>query len=199
MAICRWCEREMTTAASCTATALTHRGVPIAMIPWGTEGGWERRMARAGSRCGDCGVEPHGSHHLGCDLQLCPLCRGQMLSCGCRFDEGPPDPDDPYAGFERDSNGCPTQRWWLGSQEVIVHHDDVPESDLTVVDGIPCTTALRTVIDIAPDTDFAELRRIVQDCLRRRLFTVEQARARLAQPDMLIRPGAHLLRHVLGP
>jgi hypothetical protein len=37
----------------------------------------------------------------------------------------------------------------------------------------------------------------VQDCLRRRLFTVEEALARLAQPDMLTRPGAKLLRQAL--
>jgi hypothetical protein len=80
---------------------------------------------------------------------------------------------------------------------VIVHYDDIPASDLTTVDGIPCTTALRTVIDIAPDEDSEHLAEIVQDCLARGLFTVEEARRRLAQPDMATRPGAELLRRVL--
>jgi hypothetical protein len=26
-------------------------------------------------------------------MQHCPLCGGQMLACGCRFDEDPPDDD----------------------------------------------------------------------------------------------------------
>src|SRR5439155_17042536 len=58
-----------------------------------------------------------------------------------------------------DSNGSLTERRRFGGQEVIVHYDDVPPSDITTVDGIPCTTALRTVIDIAPDLDRAQLRR----------------------------------------
>ena len=38
---------------------------------------------------------------------------------------------------------------------------------------------------------------MVQDCLKRRLFTVEEAWTRVEQPDMLKRPGAVLLREVL--
>jgi hypothetical protein len=92
-----------------------------------------------------------------------------------------------------DRSGALTERRRLGGREVIVHHDDLPERDVTTVDGIPCTTALRTVIDMAPDLGRAELRRAVQHCLDRKLFTIEEARARLCEPDMLDRPGAHLL------
>jgi hypothetical protein len=53
------------------------------------------------------------------------------------------------------------------------------------------------VIDLAPELNIAQLHRIVQDCLDRHLFTVEEARARLAQPDMLERAGAKLLGQVL--
>ena len=97
-----------------------------------------------------------------------------------------------------DSNGSLTERQRLGGQEVVVHYEDIPEKDITTVDGIPCTTALRTVIDIAPDLDRGQLRRVVQDCLDRQLFGVEEARARLLEPDMLNRPGAHLLRPLLA-
>jgi len=96
-----------------------------------------------------------------------------------------------------DGNGALTERRRLGGQEVIVHYDDLPEKDITTVRGIPCTTALRTVIDIAPDLDRAQLERNVQDCLDRRLFSVEEARARLSEPDMANRPGAVLLRRLL--
>ena len=67
-----------------------------------------------------------------------------------------------------DANGCLTERRWIGGQEVIVHHDDLPESDRTVIDGIPVTTALRTVIDIAPDVEADHLQRILDDALNRR-------------------------------
>jgi hypothetical protein len=36
-----------------------------------------------------------------------------------------------------DANGCMTQRVLLDGQEVVVHYDDIPDSDITSVDGIP--------------------------------------------------------------
>jgi len=60
-------------------------------------------------------------------------------------------------------------------------------------DGIRATTALRTVIDIAPDLDAAHLRRIVDDCLARGLFTVEEGLARVAREDIADRLGARLV------
>ena len=77
------------------------------------------------------------------------------------------------------------------------HYDDIPETDITTVKGIRCTTALRTVIDIAPEVDAEHLEVIVQDCLGRHLFTVDEAWTRLAEPDMVERPGAELLRRAL--
>jgi hypothetical protein len=97
-----------------------------------------------------------------------------------------------------DSNSALTERVRFGEQEVIVHYDDVPDKDRTTVDGIPCTTALRTVIDLAPDLEHAELRRMVRNALDRRLFTVEDAMLRTFEHDMLERPGAVLLRYVLS-
>lgn len=96
-----------------------------------------------------------------------------------------------------DNNGALTEIRLVGGREVIVHYDDIPETDITTVDGLRCTTALRTVIDIAVDVDRAHLDRIVRDCLERRLFTVEEARVRLAEPDMVNRRGADLLRQLL--
>lgn len=195
MAVCDWCGSEMTTAESCNVKALHRGGVPTAMIRWGRERGW-----KASSRCGDCGVLPGRYHHLGCDVQQCPVCRGQMITCGCRFDEDGPDDGDgaELLDLYLDSNGDPTERVRNHGGEVIIHYtDEIPESDITTVRGIPCTTALRTVIDVAPDVDAAHLDRIVQDCLDRRLFTVSEARVRLSQPDMERRPGAELLRRAL--
>jgi hypothetical protein len=122
-----------------------------------------------------------------------------MMSCGCRFDEDGPDDDgdDEVLDFYIDANGDPTERVRMGDQEVVIHYADVPESDITTVQGIRVTTPLRTVIDIAPDLGADHLDRIVQDCLRRRLFTTEEALARLAQPDMQKRPGAALLQQAL--
>ncbi len=84
MAICLYCDIEMTTGRSCTMDVLLVRGRRVEFARYGTE----RDMAQfRGQPCGDCGVSWGGFHHPGCDLQLCPLCHGQLLSCGCIGDD----------------------------------------------------------------------------------------------------------------
>src|SRR3954451_22966422 len=99
--------------------------------------------------------------------------------------------DPAHDGTYIDFNGCPTERIRVGGQEIVVHYDDIPESDITTVRGLRVTTPIRTVIDIAPDMPAAELERIIRECLDRRLFTVGEALSRLNQPDMAGRVGAH--------
>jgi hypothetical protein len=44
----------------------------------------------------------------------------------------------------------------------------------------------------------AELAQIIEDCFDRRLFSREEAMARIAEPDMVSRPGAQILRQMLA-
>lgn len=194
MAVCTWCRGEMTVVRSCTVSALHLLGRPIDMIPYGRERGWGRTVP---DRCGDCGVAHGGWHHPGCDLQRCPVCAGQMLSCGCRFDEDEPDELAKSEPWGADSNGCLTERTWIGGTEVIIHRADVPESDITTLDGIRLTTPLRTVIDLASELHRKDLIHMLDSFLDRGLFTLEEARRRLAEPDMASYPGAQVLRGVL--
>lgn len=206
MATCYFCDREMTTADSCTANALNHGGRQVPLWPYG-KGPYDRQ---GGPRCGDCGVQRGGYHHPGCDLQRCPICRGQLMSCDCMYEDDYDDDDDDedddwlrapavVEPLGVDGNGLLTERMMMGDQEVIIHRDDVPDSDITVHKGIRVTTPLRTVIDCAPDMTQLDLLECVQDCLERGLFTVADAWQRLAQPDMVGRRGAEMLRHVLPP
>lgn len=93
-----------------------------------------------------------------------------------------------------DANGCLTERVTFGTETIVLHHDVIPDSDITLVGGVPCTTAIRTVIDIAAELRPAELETVMSDCLDRGLFTLDEMRSRLSDPDMAWRHGAGLLR-----
>lgn len=85
MTICNYCDQEMTTGVGCRSDALHRDGVPVARVP--------NRAVRTspGGRCGDCRAPLGTLHHPGCDLELCPFCHIQAITCDCRYDEDPPD------------------------------------------------------------------------------------------------------------
>jgi len=37
-------------------------------------------------RCGDCHALEGENHELGCDLEQCPFCGGQLISCDCCYE-----------------------------------------------------------------------------------------------------------------
>lgn len=43
----------------------------------------ERLRHREDRPCGDCGVSKNGYHHMGCDLERCPVCGMQLITCEC--------------------------------------------------------------------------------------------------------------------
>jgi hypothetical protein len=86
MALCDICDTEMTVSPSCVASPIELYDGPHDRITYGHERPYGRAAAKRGP-CGDCGVHAGGFHHLGCDLEQCPLCGRQLISCGCPGDE----------------------------------------------------------------------------------------------------------------
>jgi hypothetical protein len=85
MAVCPDCHGEMLDNISCRPDAHVRGGIVFEPIRWGDEK--RRHPWPAKGPCGDCGTPPGGVHHLGCDVDQCPLCYGQSFLCGCWFDD----------------------------------------------------------------------------------------------------------------
>jgi len=78
MAQCNWCKADMLDLKTITCEANKTIVFPdkkvYPAVPYKGE---------EGNRCHDCNIAPDGYHHPGCDMERCPRCSGQLITCGC--------------------------------------------------------------------------------------------------------------------
>lgn len=86
---CNYCDQEMTdkNTISCNGNEqIDLGGKTFDSVPFTPLGEIDR--------CHDCNVAPGGKHHPGCDMERCPICGGQLISCG-HLDEFEDEPEKP--------------------------------------------------------------------------------------------------------
>lgn len=83
MVECEYCKREMTTADGCTFDGIKINGRWFKRFRVGFPGGMDYDLVQKDERCYDCGAKYGELHHPGCDMEACPRCGEQMISCDC--------------------------------------------------------------------------------------------------------------------
>ena len=78
--ICKLCEQDMNAVDTCTVTTM------ILKDHYGIQMEFDRsrfHFTEESGRCHDCGIKHGEIHHLGCDVERCPRCREQLITCYC--------------------------------------------------------------------------------------------------------------------
>lgn len=78
-AVCPHCDKAMEPGVACTSDATIELdGKTYDRIPYQHGGG------KAYKFCHDCNTPIGGLHHPGCDMETCPKCGRQLITCDCQ-------------------------------------------------------------------------------------------------------------------
>ena len=75
-ATCKLCGHEMTVNGGCAEHSIQYEDGSV--LPASTE-----HFDEPGGHCNDCNAAHGNYHHMGCDVERCPKCGGQLIGCNC--------------------------------------------------------------------------------------------------------------------
>lgn len=121
-AVCDSCGQEMKPGGGCTVTKYDDFKDQISRdrVPY---------PADEEKPCHDCNCGPGKLHHPGCDMERCPKCSGQSLSCDCSVfsEENGDDSEASAAGMILD--GTIDQETGEVTDEALEEMDDEEDDD----------------------------------------------------------------------
>ena len=80
--VCGFCLKALQKSDGCNVSTLIHDGTHYQRYKVGDKGDFFEDC-EPNIRCGDCNAKYGHYHHEDCDCEHCPVCDGQLLSCGC--------------------------------------------------------------------------------------------------------------------
>ena len=83
MVKCEYCGKEMLQDEGCTFDHICINSEWYLRIKVGAPRDMGNGFLTKGERCGDCGALFGHYHHPGCDMETCPRCGEQLISCNC--------------------------------------------------------------------------------------------------------------------
>ena len=68
-------------------------------------------MAPSKKQCHDCGVREGELHKFGCDMEVCPFCGGQLISCNCIYEQLKLDCSPGTRIYEQGPTAAQEKKW----------------------------------------------------------------------------------------
>jgi hypothetical protein len=86
--MCEHCGNEMIGGEGCVCISFDFAdGTTLLPIKFGDEEAFKNQpgMLADIKKCPDCGCPRGTYHHIGCDMEICPSCHEQAISCDCKL------------------------------------------------------------------------------------------------------------------
>lgn len=81
---CEICKKDILTSDGCSIDTINVEGKTYKRIKVGDKDDFNQGIEDTEFRCHDCNAKNGHYHHWGCDVERCPSCKQQLISCECK-------------------------------------------------------------------------------------------------------------------